>query len=137
MLTSAIGRRTLNQNISLRMRNVLLTLLVGLLAGNLILAVSGGFPLATSASAATELKSSAPASVLNLSYRLNPNNPAQVGEVHLQAETIQGNTPESVSVRLADQTQPWISCFERAGSWICPLSEVSLIDLTDLEVQAN
>lgn len=135
MLNSAIGRRSLNQAISLKMRDIVLTLLVGMLAGNVLLAVSGGFPLSSNASAASELMSSAPASVHSMSYRLNPSNPAQVGEVHLQADTIQGTAPVSVSIRLAGQAQNWISCFERTGSWICPMSGVAVADMTGLEVQ--
>lgn len=137
MLTSAIGRRSLNQNISLRMRDILLTLLVGALAGNIILAVSGGFPLAVSARAASGVNSFAPASVLNLSYRLAPDNPARVGEVQLRAETITGDEPLAVSVRLAGQAQGWVPCHERTGTWICPLDGVSVADLSGLEVKAN
>jgi hypothetical protein len=137
MLTSAIGRRSFHQVLTLKARDVLLTLLVGMLAGNLLLAVSGGFPLSASASAAPDATTYQPANVLNLSYRLNPSNPAQVGEVRLQADTLQGDTPHSLSVRVASAAANWIACSLVTGTWVCPVSEVAVTDLASLEVRAN
>jgi hypothetical protein len=137
MLTSAIGRRSFHQVLTLKARDILLTLLVGMLAGNLILALSGGFPLSASASAASDLTTHQPANVLNVSYRLNPSNPAQVGEVRLQANTLQGDTPHSLSVRLAGAAANWIACSLVTGTWVCPVSGAAVADLASLEVRAN
>ena len=137
MLTSAIGRRTFHQAITLRARDLLLVLLVGMLAGNLIITLSGGIPLSPSRSANPEAAAYQPAHVLNLSYRLNPSNPAQIGEVRLQANTIQGDSPGSVSVRVSGSSAGWTTCAEQAGTWVCPMGGLAVADLTDLEVQAN
>ncbi len=137
MLTSAIGRRSFHRTVSLKARDLLLVLLVGMLAGNLILVVSGGFPLSTAASASSEATSYQPANVLNLSYRLNPSNPAQVGEIRLQAGTVQGDVPESLSIRIEGGATNWIACSLVAGTWVCPVKAVAVADLASLEARAN
>ena len=137
MLTSAIGHRSFHKALTLKARDVLLMLLVGMLAGNLILAVGGGFPLTAAASKAAEVGDNQPAEVLNLSYRLSPSNPAQVGEIRLQANTLQGNAPESLSIHIEGAAAPWINCSLSADTWVCPMSGVAVADLASLEVRVN
>jgi hypothetical protein len=114
-----------------QIKSLMFVIAFGILGGNLLGALMGGFSVSQASKQSLVVPQAA---AENLHYVLDPSNPALLDSVEFSVMRIDGSDPFSVKVKI--DTLEWTACSRSNGgsNWFCPLNGVSVSDLDRIQI---
>jgi hypothetical protein len=116
-------------------RELILILAVGVLGGQLLIALNGGKPIGTAALAATNLPAQPVPRIASLELDLDPRNPTEVRSVYLELEVPDNTAPEHLRVSLTPANPEQYDChIEMSRTWHCPTPGLRVVEFDQVVV---
>ena len=122
-----------------QLRSHLLAILGAAIAGNLLFALTGGFPPFGVASASSASHNGLPVAVSEMHFTLAAADPSRLTGVTFALATANGATPTQVEVLLHAPSASRFACSELdAGNvWSCDLPGLTMAELSRIQVMAS
>jgi len=132
-------RNNSRRNAARQLRSHLLAILAAAIAGNLLFALTGGFPPFGVASASSASHNGLPVTVSEMHFTLEATDPSLLSSVSFAVATPKGTIPSQVEVLLHAPSASRFPCSKSAAGdiWSCDLPALNMAEFTQIQVLAS
>jgi hypothetical protein len=132
-------RKSSRRNAARQLRSHLLAILAAAMAGNLLFALTGGFPPFGVASASSASHNGLPVTVSDMHFTLEATDPSLLSGVTFAVATPNGTSPSQVEVLLNAPSASRFTCSKSAAgdTWSCALPGLTMSEFSRIQVLAS